>query len=200
MGSFERLAAVASSPVSASSSRRKLLTRLATLSLTVGGLIGLSTQSAAAQGGAPDRPDWQNAWPDGRGWPGQRALAVPGIGDFDPSRASNLQTLVSVNSVNGGSDFGANNGGSDGLSLGMLAFDGNSRRVWLALRGAQANSSYDVQFVRLQDHGREDLGQVTTDGGGNFVGSAPNTLGGGDRVGAFVIIRNGQDEYVSALA
>ena len=73
-------------------------------------------------------------------------------------------------------------------------------QVFVALQGAPANQGYDVQFERLNDHGREDLGTVTTDGNGNFNGMTPNGLGGnGNRVGSFVLIRNGQDQFVSCI-
>jgi hypothetical protein len=52
----------------------------------------------------------------------------------------------------------------------------------------------------MNDHGREDLGTVNTDGSGNFSGNTPNGLGGnGNRIGTFVLIRNGQDQFVGVL-
>jgi hypothetical protein len=70
--------------------------------------------------------------------------------------------------------------------------------VFVALRGAVANAGYDVQLVRLHDDGREDLGTITTDTNGTFNGMTPNALGGSNRVGAFVLMRAGADEYVTA--
>ncbi|MFI5266849.1 MAG: hypothetical protein ACHQ7M_05660 [Chloroflexota bacterium] len=107
--------------------------------------------------------------------------------------------LVGVGSVNGGAgggDFTATSPGSDGLSAGEV-FVNDAKQVFVALRGAMANAGYDVQFVRLHDDGREDLGTITTDTNGAFNGTAPNALGGGNRAGAFVLIRSGSDEYVT---
>jgi hypothetical protein len=107
--------------------------------------------------------------------------------------------LVGVGSVNGGTgggDFTASNPGSDGLGAGEV-FVNDAKQVFVGLRGAVANAGYDVQFVRLHDDGREDLGTITTDTNGTFNGTAPNALGGGNRVGAFVLIRGGADEYVT---
>ncbi len=111
--------------------------------------------------------------------------------------ASNSLPLVMVNTATTAGDFAATNPGADGLSSGAVFVNG-SRQVVVLLRGAVANAGYDVQFVRLHDDVREDLGTITTDTNGNFNGNAPNTLGGGNRVGAFVLIHSGQDMYVSA--
>jgi len=105
--------------------------------------------------------------------------------------------LVGVASASTGGDFAATSGGTDALSAGEV-FVNSAKQVFVALRGAVANAGYDVQFVRLHDDGREDLGTITTDTNGNFNGNAPNALGSGNRVGAFVLIRGGSDEYVSA--
>jgi hypothetical protein len=128
-----------------------------------------------------------------------RDCSIAGVPNF--RGAATALPLVPVGQVNGGTsggDFGANNPGSDGLSAGEVMVNSN-HQVFVALRGAAANSGYDVQFVRLNDHGREDLGSFTTDGNGNFNGMTPNALGGTNRVGAFVLIRSGADEYVSTL-
>ena len=108
--------------------------------------------------------------------------------------------LVGVGSVNGGTsggDFTATSPGSDALGAGEV-FVNDAKQVLVALRGAVANAGYDVQFVRLHDDGREDLGTITTDTNGNFNGLTPNAFGGTSRVGAFVLIRSGADEYVTA--
>jgi hypothetical protein len=110
--------------------------------------------------------------------------------------------LIPVNQINGGSggDFPASNPGSDALSSGALSWTGGNNGAFVSLRGAVANSGYDVTFERLNDHGREDLGTITTDGGGNFSGFTPNGLGGnGQRVGTFVLNRGGQDQYVAVI-
>jgi len=131
-----------------------------------------------------------------------RECAAAGQGNFSSSGML-LVPVTQANGGPGGADFGATNAGTDGLGAGQVAVNTN-HQVLVALRGAVANVSYDVQFERLQDHGREDLGPITTDGSGNFNGTAPNVLGGTNRVGAFVLIRNisgtNQDEYISALA
>ncbi|MBO0882939.1 MAG: hypothetical protein J2P17_21900, partial [Mycobacterium sp.] len=75
-----------------------------------------------------------------------------------------------------------------------------NNKAFVTLRGAAANAGYDVAFERLNDHGREDLGTITTDGNGNFSGSTPNAFGGnGQRVGTFVLNRGGQDQYVGVI-
>jgi hypothetical protein len=110
--------------------------------------------------------------------------------------------LVPVSQVNGGTggDFPANNPGTDALRSGVVSWAGGNNTAEVALRGAVANSGYDVQFERLNDHGREDLGTITTDGNGNFSGRTPNALGGnGQRVGTFVLNRGGQDQYVAVV-
>ncbi len=110
--------------------------------------------------------------------------------------------LIPVNQINGGSggDFPASNPGSDALSDGQIVWTGSNAAAFVTLRGAVANSGYDVAFERLNDHGREDLGTITTDGGGNYSGSTPNGLGGnGQRIGTFVLNRGGQDQYVGVI-
>jgi hypothetical protein len=108
-----------------------------------------------------------------------------------------LLRVSDVNGGTGGSDFSANNPGSDSLGRGWVRrADDNGVRV--RLRGAQASSTYDVQFEHLQDHGRDDLGNISTDGNGNFNGTTPNGLGS-NRVGVIVLIRDGHDQFVSAL-
>ncbi len=132
-----------------------------------------------------------------------RNFARPGQDDNSGPNGASTMRLVTVGAVNGGSggsDFSGNNPGGDGLQDGMVAADTNSRRVFVALRGAVNNTSYDVQFERFQDHNREDLGSVNTDDDGNFFGNTPNNLGGGNRVGTFVLTRNGNDQYAATLA
>src|SRR5262249_6015064 len=108
--------------------------------------------------------------------------------------------LVRVSDVNGGTggnDFSASNPGTDPLESGDVAHS-DSNVVHVHLHGAQASSTYDVLFERLQDHGREDLGNIGTNSSGNSNGSTPNGLGS-NRVGVIVLTRNGQDQFVSAL-
>jgi hypothetical protein len=87
--------------------------------------------------------------------------------------------------------------------------DGSST-VSVDLTGAAKSVQYLVQFVRLRDQGRENLGgtsasnlssTITTDANGRFRGHAgalPQS-GGKNRVGVFVLSRNGVDQYVTAL-
>jgi hypothetical protein len=128
------------------------------------------------------------------------ADGVPG--DTAARGGDGIIALVSVGSANGGTggDFGANDAGSDGLSFGALAINSGNRQISVVLRGATANGSYDVQFVRFNDHGREDLGSVTTDDSGNVSATTSGTLSGDHRVGAFVLVRSGHDQFVSCLA
>ncbi|MBV9355107.1 MAG: hypothetical protein JO023_06215 [Chloroflexi bacterium] len=182
--------------------RRALLKRLGAASLAVGAVGAFLPQAAAAQGRPDPRPDWPD-FP--RGWPVpfvSRNLARPGQEDDGPNGASTMRlvTVGAVNGGSGGSDFSGNNPGGDGLQAGMVAADTNSRRVFVMLRGAVNNTSYDVQFERFQDHNREDLGSVNTDDQGNFFGNTPNDLGGSNRVGTFVLTRNGNDQFAAALA
>ena len=149
---------------------------------------------------AKDHDDDDDDDDDRRG-PRGRALGVncrPNVNFGNQfTGASTSLPLVGVGAANNGGDVAANAPGADGIGSGAVFVNG-SRQVAVLLRGAVANAGYDVQFVRLHDDGREDLGTITTDTSGNFNGNAPNTLGGGSRVGAFVLIRNGSDEYVSA--
>ncbi len=192
------------SSTTAPGSRRELLKLLGAASVAVGAVAALLPQAAAAQG----RPDVRPDWPDfPRGWPVpfvSRNVARPGQDDNDggPNGASTMRlvTVGAVNGGSGGSDFSGNNPGGDGLQAGMVAADTNSRRVFVMLRGAVNNTSYDVQFERFQDHNREDLGSVNTDDQGNFFGNTPNDLGGGNRVGTFVLTRNGNDQFAATLA
>lgn len=146
--------------------------------------------------------DQGNDQDDGRRGRGRgRALGIncaPNVNaGFQFNGAIAALPLVAVSSANTGGDFAANNPGNDGLASSAV-FVNSAKQVFVVLRGAVANAGYDVQFVRLHDDGREDLGTITTDTNGNFNGTAPNALGGGSRAGAFVLIRSGADEYVSA--
>jgi hypothetical protein len=152
--------------------------------------IGLADENENDQG------DDDHGNPHGRP-PGQQRQASQTI-----SGTSHLR-LIPVSQVNGGSqggDFSTGSTGGDALSSGDVAFSGGNSTIMVVLRGAVANSGYDVQFQRLNDHGREDLGTVTTDGNGNFTGQTPNALGGnGQRAGTFVLNRAGQDQYVGVV-
>jgi hypothetical protein len=87
--------------------------------------------------------------------------------------------------------------------------DGSST-VSVDLTGAAKSVQYLVQFVHLRDQGRENLGgtsasnlssTITTDANGRcrgHAGALPQS-GGKNRVGVFVLSRNGVDQYVTAL-
>ncbi|MBX6770648.1 MAG: hypothetical protein IRY83_02910 [Chloroflexi bacterium] len=140
------------------------------------------------------------------------ALAHPGKHDDDHRNAPNGPVrfgppfrglrLVRVADVQVG-DFSAVNPGSDSLRSGEVrvfpASNGQSSRVWVHLAGARANTTYNVAFVRLNDHGREDLGTIVTRASGNFAGFTTTMLGGVRRAGTFVIATGGQDEFVTIV-
>ena len=120
-----------------------------------------------------------------------------GNGNGNGGSRVRLLRVSDVNNGTGGSDFSANNPGNDPLESGEVTHS-DSNGVHVHLKGAQGSSTYDVQFERLQDRGREDLGNVSTDSHGNVNATTPNGLGS-NRVGVIVLIRNGQDEFVSVL-
>jgi hypothetical protein len=139
-----------------------------------------------------------NGQGNGRGRPG----GFPFPFSQQPGNGGLTMRLVQVSQSNGGTggDFPASSPGSDALSSGQIAWSGGNNGALVTLRGAVANSGYDVAFERLNDHGREDMGTITTDGNGNFSGATPTGLGGnGSRVGTFVLNRGGMDQYVAVL-
>jgi hypothetical protein len=106
---------------------------------------------------------------------------------------------------------GQPNNGNDQLSAGEVrvvaaagSWDGT---VHVTLRGAPANTQYQVIFLRLNDLGGggvNDLGTITTDGHGNFRGTTPNKIPdpGGNKLGrqgVFVLRRNNQNHFVSCV-
>jgi hypothetical protein len=126
---------------------------------------------------------------------------------FPPGRAGSSVNfnadLCRASDANATNDVGLGNVGSDSLSSGriVLLSNGNAQ---LALRGARANVSYDVQFAPFNTgKGREGLGTVgPTNGSGNLDATTPNALGGNNRIGIFIIVRHdgdeaGKDEFVS---
>src|SRR5581483_4944566 len=127
-----------------------------------------------------------------------------------------LCRVSDVQGGTGGTDFAATNaaGTPDQLTAGALRVVASSDssqagRVFIRLEKAVANATYNVYFERLQDHGRESIGQVATDANGNFRGfvAAGNNgngmLSGDHRVGAFVLTRNDggteRDEFVTCI-
>jgi hypothetical protein len=112
-----------------------------------------------------------------------------------------------------GNDFDKGNaaGSQDGLDQGsvrVLRANGDaSGRVMVRLARAQANAVYEVFFLRLRG-GRDRIGQLTTNGNGNFDGLVrsgsnnsgnPGRLGGNNRVGVFVLTRDGKDQFVTGF-
>lgn len=194
--------------------RRRLLTGIGTM-LSVGGLTIALTFLAASPvagqgfpgGGAPPNGGQGPGGAPPDGFPGGSATpgAFPTPGGDGRGRFGGMTalTLVTVGSVNGGTggDFGANSPGSDSLSSGAVMTGSDSdATVNVFLRGAQASATYDVEFVRFNDHGREDLGQISTDSNGNYQGNTPRAISGAHRVGAFVLIRDGHDQYVTEFS
>ena len=116
--------------------------------------------------------------------------------------------LLKVTDVNG-DDFDKGNAGSqDSLDQGSVrvARDNGdaSGRVTVTLVRAQANAVYEVFFLRLRG-GRDRIGQLTTNGNGNFDGLVrsgsnntgdPGRLGGNNRIGVFVLTRDAKDQFV----
>jgi hypothetical protein len=120
--------------------------------------------------------------------------------------------LLKVADVSTGGDFDKGNaaGSQDSLARGAVhivrAGGGNAGRVLVSLAGAVANVTYAVVFARFHDHNRESLGNVRTDGRGNFSGLArsnsdntgdPGSLGGNNRIGAVVLTRDGKDQFIA---
>ena len=182
-------------------SRRSLMRTAAKLAVAAPLALAIVPGVAFAKDHEDGDTDADDQGDDRDHGPRGRALGVncrPDV-NFGPqfNGTSTSLPLVMVNTATNGGDFAANAPGGDALSSGAVFVNG-SKQVFVALRGAVANAGYDVQFVRLHDDGREDLGTITTDTNGNFNGMTPNALGGGNRVGAFVLIRGGADMYVSA--
>jgi hypothetical protein len=118
--------------------------------------------------------------------------------------------LVRVNDVPE-SDFdrGADPQNRDSLSRGAIRLlrERDDARVNVNLDGAAANVTYEVHFARFKG-GRESLGWVRTNGNGDFDGLVRNSqdnsgdarrIGNGNRVGIFVLTRDGKDQFVSGL-
>jgi hypothetical protein len=121
--------------------------------------------------------------------------------------------LLKVSDVSS-SDFDKGNAASsqDSLTTGAVrvarASGSNAGVVEVALASAAANVTYNVVFVHFWDHGREGIGNVKTDGNGNFGGLArsnsdntgdPGHLSGNNRAGVFVLTRDGKDQFISGF-
>jgi hypothetical protein len=175
-------------------SRRMVLVGLAALGGLLPG-VGLADN---------DQNDQDDRGDNGRGNPrGRPFVGFPFGQQGEPLLNTSHLRLIPVSQINGGtngSDFSTSSTGGDPLRSGDVGFTGGNDTIMIALRGAVANSGYDVQFERLHDNQREDLGTVTTDANGNFVGRTPNGLGGnGQRAGTFVLNRAGQDQYLAVV-
>ncbi|MGH2353379.1 MAG: hypothetical protein ACRDI2_18170 [Chloroflexota bacterium] len=106
-------------------------------------------------------------------------------------------------------DFDKANQGGDPLDrggLGVLRAEGDQAgTVFVRLRGAAQNATYAVIFARFNDKGRETIGQVTTDGDGDFggqvaaAGGGNGRLSGDNRVGIFVLTRDGKDQFITSI-
>jgi hypothetical protein len=120
--------------------------------------------------------------------------------------------LFRVNDVNGDDfDRGADPQNRDPLARGairLLRESNGDSRIHVLLDGAAANATYEVVFVGIRDN-RVGLGWVRTNGDGDFEGLSrsnqdntgdPRRLGGGNRVGVFVLTRDGRDQFVVGLA
>jgi hypothetical protein len=176
-------------------SRRSVVAIAAKLAIaTPLALAALPTIAAAKDGDHDDDDDDARRRGRGNGLP-------PGLVKDRIQQRSGFM-LVPVGAVNGGAggaDFTATSAGGDALATGAV-FVADNRQAVVVLRGVAASTAFEVFFERFQDHGREDLGAITSDAGGNFNGRAPNVLGGNNRVGTFVVARGGSDEFVSTMA
>lgn len=121
-----------------------------------------------------------------------------------------LQRVINVN----GDDFdrGSDPQNRDPLAWGAVRLlhggPNEDARIQVALDGAAANATYEVVFLGIRDN-RVGLGWVRTNQSGDFEGVVrsnqdntgdPRRLGGGNRVGVFVLTRDGRDQFVTALA
>jgi hypothetical protein len=136
------------------------------------------------------------------------------LDDFGTGPAQRLFRVVDVN----GDDFdrGSDPQNRDGLTWGAVRLDrenNNDARIQVVLDGAAPNATYEVVFVGIRDN-RIGLGWVRTNGSGDFDGYSrsnqdntgdPRRLGGGNRVGVFVLTRDRgdgagvRDQFVTAL-
>jgi len=182
-----------------SDSRRGILTKGMKLAFAAPAVL-VALQGGVALAARPDSdPDNDG---DGNSQGRGRAKHQPNL-PGGPRGAVSVP-LCRVPDVQNGNDY-PSNGGSNSLTSGEVRVtrgeNGNADRVWVSLRGASPNTAYDVNFVRFNDHGREDLQSLTTDGGGNVSGFTPVALSGTStkRVGVFVLIAGGQDQFVTCF-
>lgn len=134
-------------------------------------------------------------------------LRRPGLGVTYRARLCRMADVADLP----GNLGGQSNSGTDPLGAGevrVLAAAGSwDGTVHVALRGAPANTPYQVIFLRLNDLGSggvNDLGNITTDANGNFRGTTPNKLpdpGSNKlgRLGVFVLRRSNENHFVSCV-
>jgi hypothetical protein len=169
-------------------------------------IAALHAGTALADDGDHDKDDDKDRG-RGRGNNDRRLNLPAAVG----RRISYFADLSRLNDIAPGDFTGANPPSDlntlDPLSSGWVAV-GRARAdaasmVHVSLRGAGKSLSYLVQFVRVKDQGRENVGTITTDGKGNFhgVAGALPGAGGKNRAGIFVLNRNvngtNVDEYVA---
>ena len=120
--------------------------------------------------------------------------------------------LVAVADVPGSDYPGGGDGANrDSLTRGairLLRESNNDARINVSLDGAAANATYELLFYKFNDKGRDRVGWVRTNGNGDFDGLARSNqdnsgdvvrFGGGNRVGVFVLNRDGRDRFVTSL-
>jgi hypothetical protein len=169
--------------------------------------LGMAPAVAAADEGngrEQGRPAWQRLQAQRERRQARRPFARPWS-------AQHLCRLADVS----GDDFDKWNAtaSQDALRRGVLFVsrgqDDTSGRVFLVLAGAAPGATYEVFFVRARNmRERERIGQVTTNGDGDFRGLVrtgagnsgdPGRLGGSRRVGLFAVTRDGKDQFVTCF-
>jgi hypothetical protein len=175
---------------------------------------GAATLAALPAGtAAADDDDWEDDWEDDWGASARaRALAAREEALRFRTQLSAADPLYRVANVNG-EDFnqGSDPGSRDPLARGAVRLVRDAPSVdpliQVSLTGAVVNATYEVVFMGIRDN-RVSLGWVRTNQSGNFEGVSrsnqdntgnPGRLGGGNRVGVFVLTRNGLDQFVAAL-
>ncbi len=102
------------------------------------------------------------------------------------------------------SGFSATSAGTDTLTAGRVRLVGRQNnpdddKIAVVLHGAPAGATYEVWFAPASGS-RESLGNVgPTRDRGNLLALTPKPLAGAHRVGVFVLVRDGHDEFVSCL-
>lgn len=129
-----------------------------------------------------------------------------------PLGGGQAQRLLKMSDADGNDiDKGNAAGSQDRLDRGVVRVareNGDaSGRVMVTLVRAQANAVYEVFFLRMKG-GRDRIGQLTTNGDGDFGGLVrsgsnnsgdPGRLGGNNRIGIFILTRDGKDQFVGGI-